>query len=208
MIHCHMVVLTTAHKFHCILWEQVAIFNKGIGFLYGLKFLALNTFYEKYLQPSLCSMLQICLKRYCQRWTNEWLWASKYTCPFISYLLKQGQHPISRGKLQVLSSSPNIHQSGYSQIILLPHVFPPNSAPREYPITVLHCLWYVSLFSFLFDFLYFCTLCRISFSSRMNSVQYRNMVFLSWCIWRLNTLSTFFSLNPLKPTTLPPLSQT
>ena len=32
-----MVVLTTGHQVRCILWIQVAIFNKGIGFLCGLK---------------------------------------------------------------------------------------------------------------------------------------------------------------------------
>ena len=32
-------VLVTGHQICCILWEQKAIFNKGIGFLYGLNYL-------------------------------------------------------------------------------------------------------------------------------------------------------------------------
>ena len=39
-----MVVLATGHPVRCILWVQVAIFNKGIGFLCGSKFVALNKF--------------------------------------------------------------------------------------------------------------------------------------------------------------------
>ena len=55
-----MVELATSHQVRCNHWEQVAIFNEGIGFLCGLKFFALNVFCEEYLQPSLCLMLQIC----------------------------------------------------------------------------------------------------------------------------------------------------
>ena len=36
---------------HCLV--QVAVFDKGIGFLWGLKFFALKIFCEEYLQPSL-----------------------------------------------------------------------------------------------------------------------------------------------------------
>ena len=42
-----MVVLTTGHQVHCILWVQMAISNKGIGFLSGLKIFVLNTFCEE-----------------------------------------------------------------------------------------------------------------------------------------------------------------
>ena len=34
-----MIVLATGHQVRCILVEQMAIFNKGIGFVYGLKLL-------------------------------------------------------------------------------------------------------------------------------------------------------------------------
>ena len=37
-----MVVLVTGHQVGCLLWVQVAISNKEIGLLCGLKFLALN----------------------------------------------------------------------------------------------------------------------------------------------------------------------
>ena len=50
---------TTGHQVRCILWEQEAIFNKGVGFLCGLELFALNIFCEEYLQPSLCLKLQI-----------------------------------------------------------------------------------------------------------------------------------------------------
>ena len=39
-----MAVLATGHQVRCILWEQGAIFNKEIGFLCGLKKIALNIF--------------------------------------------------------------------------------------------------------------------------------------------------------------------
>ena len=56
-----MVVLATGHQIRCILvlWEQVAIFNKRIGFQCGLELFALNIFYEEYSQPTLRLMLQI-----------------------------------------------------------------------------------------------------------------------------------------------------
>ena len=57
-----MSVLATGHQVPCILWVQMVLFNKGIGFLCGLKFFGLNMFCEEYLQQSLCLMLQICLK--------------------------------------------------------------------------------------------------------------------------------------------------
>ena len=40
-----------------LLWVLVATFNKGVEFLCGSKFYALNIFCEEYLQPSLCLML-------------------------------------------------------------------------------------------------------------------------------------------------------
>ena len=42
-----MIVLATGHQVRCILWVQVAIFNKGIGFLCELNFYALNASYEE-----------------------------------------------------------------------------------------------------------------------------------------------------------------
>ena len=36
--------------------------------------------------------------------------ASKHTGQFIQYVLEQALHPISSGKLQILSSSSSIHQ--------------------------------------------------------------------------------------------------
>ena len=44
-----MVVLATGHQVHCILWEQVTIFNKGIDFLCGLKFFALSIYLRRIL---------------------------------------------------------------------------------------------------------------------------------------------------------------
>ena len=55
-----MVVLDTGHQVRYILRMQMDIFNKGIGFLCGLKFFALNIFCDEYLQLILCLMLQIC----------------------------------------------------------------------------------------------------------------------------------------------------
>ena len=55
-----MVVLTTGHQVRCILLGQVAIFNKGLAFVW-IKLFALNIFCEEYLQTSLCLMLQTCL---------------------------------------------------------------------------------------------------------------------------------------------------
>ena len=46
-----MVLFATGHKVRCILWVQVAIFNKEVGLLCGLKFFALNIFCEEHLQP-------------------------------------------------------------------------------------------------------------------------------------------------------------
>ena len=54
------MVLATGHQVRCILWVQVAIFNKRIGFLGELKLFALYMFCEEYLQLSLCLMMQIC----------------------------------------------------------------------------------------------------------------------------------------------------
>ena len=48
-----MVVPATGHQVCCITWERVPVFNKRIGFLYGLKFFELNRFRKEYLQPSL-----------------------------------------------------------------------------------------------------------------------------------------------------------
>ena len=44
-----MVVLATGHLVRCILWEPVAVFYKGIGYLCWLKFFALAIFCEEYL---------------------------------------------------------------------------------------------------------------------------------------------------------------
>ena len=40
---------------------------------------------------------------------SQQLWASKHTGLFIHHALKQGLHPISSGKLKVLSSFPDVH---------------------------------------------------------------------------------------------------
>ena len=53
------MALATGHQVRYILLEPGAIFNKGIGFLCGLKLLALNIFCEEDLQQSLCLMLPI-----------------------------------------------------------------------------------------------------------------------------------------------------
>ena len=39
-----MIILATGHQDRCIIWEQVAIFNKGVGFFSGLQLFALNKF--------------------------------------------------------------------------------------------------------------------------------------------------------------------
>ena len=108
-----MVVLTTGHQVHCILWEQMAIFNKRIGLLCGLKIFALNMFCEEYLPSSLHLMLQICYKNTVKdvpvnnyeflniQASSFRVWV--YPAPFFSQ--------IPNGKLLVLSSSLNIHYS-------------------------------------------------------------------------------------------------
>ena len=50
------------YRFAAYLWVQVAIFDKGIGFLCRLKFFTLKIVSKEYLQPSLCLMLQRCAK--------------------------------------------------------------------------------------------------------------------------------------------------
>ena len=66
-------------------------------------------FCDEYLQHSLCLMLQIMLKRL----TVNNVPIANYellniqACSFN--VLENAAHPISSGKLQVLSSSPNIH---------------------------------------------------------------------------------------------------
>ena len=66
-------------------------------------------FCDEYLQPSLCLMLQSMLKRL----TVKDVTIANYellniqACPFN--VLENAAHPISSGKLQVLSSYPNIH---------------------------------------------------------------------------------------------------
>ena len=55
-----MVILATGHQVRCILRVQVAVFNKGTGFICELKLFAFNIFCGEYLQPSLRLMLQIC----------------------------------------------------------------------------------------------------------------------------------------------------
>ena len=52
-----MVVLTIGHRIRCILWEQVAMFNKRIGFLCGLEIFELKIFCEEYSQSSPYLML-------------------------------------------------------------------------------------------------------------------------------------------------------
>ena len=46
-----MVVLNSSQQVRCMLWVHVATFNKGIAFLRGLKFFALNIFLKNtYIQ--------------------------------------------------------------------------------------------------------------------------------------------------------------
>ena len=75
-----MVVLTTGHQVRCIPWVQVAMFNKGIGFLCGLKFFASNIFREEYLQPSLSLMSQAIVRSsYC---IHSFIWdVITHPCP-------------------------------------------------------------------------------------------------------------------------------
>ena len=58
--HKTMVVPVTDHHVRCKLWVQVTISYKGICFVYGLKFFALDIFCTEYLRPSLWVMLGIC----------------------------------------------------------------------------------------------------------------------------------------------------
>ena len=48
-----MIVPASGHQVRCIPRVQMGTFNKEIGFLYGLKFFALNIFCGEYLQSSL-----------------------------------------------------------------------------------------------------------------------------------------------------------
>ena len=61
-----MVVLTTGYSVRCILWEQEAIFNKGM-FLCGLQLFALNTFCDEYLQLSLLFFVVFLCCKYPQK---------------------------------------------------------------------------------------------------------------------------------------------
>ena len=54
-----MIVPASGHQVRCIPWVQMGTFNKEIGFLCGLKFVALNIFCGEYLQSSLHLVLQI-----------------------------------------------------------------------------------------------------------------------------------------------------
>ena len=108
-----MVVLPAGQQVRCILWVQGAIYNKGIGFLCGLKFFALNIliiFCGEYLIIKSMFEVAIMLKR----WTvkdvpiNNYE-LKKYTGLFIPCFGTGAVLPISSGKLHVLSSSPNTH---------------------------------------------------------------------------------------------------
>ena len=61
-----MIVPASDQQVRCIPWVQMGTFNKEIGFLYWLKFFALNIFCGEYLQSSLHLMLQI--------WRKPLLW--------------------------------------------------------------------------------------------------------------------------------------
>ena len=103
-----MVVRTTGHKIHCILLQKVAIFNKGIAF-YGIKIFAVimyivkNTYNHVYL---LCCKYA---KQFAVKDVPMNNAASKHTSMLISSGLQEALHPICSGKLQVLKSSPKIH---------------------------------------------------------------------------------------------------
>ena len=47
-----MIVPASGHQVRCIPWVQMGTFNKEIGFLFGLKFFALDIFCGEYLQSS------------------------------------------------------------------------------------------------------------------------------------------------------------
>ena len=64
-------ICVTRPQWVSILWAQVAIFNRGVCFLCGMKYLASNVFCEEHLQPMLCLMGQICWKINYQRCGNE-----------------------------------------------------------------------------------------------------------------------------------------
>ena len=86
-----MVELATGHQVCCMLWVQVAVFNKGIGFLYGSKFFETNI---------------VCENTYNQVYVNVVNMLQKSTVkdgPIYNY-----EHQVYSGKMRVLSSSPNI----------------------------------------------------------------------------------------------------
>ena len=94
-----MVELAAGHQVHCILWEQVAISNKGICCYMDYIF-ALNIFCEEYLQAmfDVANMLiRFTVKDFPMNAFD--LWASKYTGLFIFLCLEQGLRTISSVKL-------------------------------------------------------------------------------------------------------------
>ena len=104
-----MIVSAAGHQVCCVLWEQMAIFNKGIGFSSGLKVLCIEYILWRILTTKYMFEIGIMLKEInCQRCANKYLWTSKHIGLFIQYILGQAVHPISSGKLQALSSSPYI----------------------------------------------------------------------------------------------------
>ena len=72
-----MVVLTTAHHVCYILWVQVAISNKEIGFLWRLKFVALWRIVTTKSMHDVANML----KNKLSESTDQLSWASKHTAP-------------------------------------------------------------------------------------------------------------------------------
>ena len=118
-----MIVPASGHQVRCIPWVQMGTFNKEIGFLCGLKCVALNIFCREYLQSSLHLMLQI--------WWKPW-YASKHTdllnsCLGKWYLIPYLVVPLISARVPLISTRVSVHCQAillwYHNDRLFPHGF-------------------------------------------------------------------------------------
>ena len=100
-----MVVLAFAHQVRCILWVQI----KGLAFLW-IEILWIEYLLWKILSTKSMFDVANMLKELSVKDVpmNNYELLNIQACLFHMFW-NRGLHPISRGKLQVLSSSPNIH---------------------------------------------------------------------------------------------------